>query len=404
MSAVLTLVNDNGHARFRLASFEGLVAAFGLLTILLSGCATQPTETPPWTFPQLPSPRVTRLPLTVGVHYPEAFLHEKYEEKDENDGWTIWYMHGPGSAGAALFDSALAASFAKVVHIPAWPPATGAEPDVALVIVPRLTELSTVHGYITYEIGFYTPEGKRTSTWTVHATGDVSFFGGHEIFTASVLRGAAAKLLIGFQERKEVAALLPGHAMATNAGRREGVSVQGTTIAVLPKSTDDEEWLDCIRNGIRDGASSVKFVELEPFRDALFPWFEPSADEPATPAAWAKRLSDPAIARGAQKMGARYVLLVGGETTNGTLNGSFMCTGGTGGLGCFGLSTGTRRTGLQLTLADFVRRELVGKVEVAENGEYTWMGLIVPIGWASTTEADACEKASRKIVEMLDGR
>ena len=86
MSAVSTPVNDSGYARFLRALGKSLVAAFGLLAILLSGCATQPTETPPWTFPELPSPRVTRLPLSVGVHYPGAFLHKKYEEKDENNG------------------------------------------------------------------------------------------------------------------------------------------------------------------------------------------------------------------------------------------------------------------------------------------------------------------------------
>ena len=73
-------------------------------------------------------------------------------------------------------------------------------------------------------------------------------------------------------------------------------------------------------------------------------------------------------------------------------------------IGCFGLSTGTRSTGLKLTLADFARRELVGKVDVTEAGEYTWVGVVLPIGFASTTETDACKKASEVVVELLEGR
>ena len=379
-----------------------LMPALALFVILLSGCATEPKEAPPWTFPQLPPPRVAPLPLTVGVHYPETFLRDKYEEKNIENGWTIWYMHGPGPAGAALFDSVLRATFAKVVHIRAWPPASEAAPDVAVVLVPRLVELSTVHGFVTYEIGFYTPEGSRISAWTVNATAEVSFFTGHETFTESVLRDAAARLLIGLRDRGEITAHLP----PGNPGPETQMTwkPKADAIAVLPKTPGDEEWLDCVQNGMRDGTPSLKFVEFAPFRDALFPWFEPSGDEPATAAAWAKRLSDPMLAEGAEKLGVRYVVLVGGKTINGTLTGSFMCTGGTGGGGCFGMSTGTRQTGMQVTLADLARRELVGAEELTENGEYTWIGLVVPIGFASTTETDACRKASEKVLLWLEGR
>ena len=382
------------------AAWRRCIPLFAWLVLVMGGCASQPTQLPPWTFPQLPTPRVAPLPLTVGVYYPENLVREQYEEKSQ----PIWYMHQPGSASISLLDSVLIASFRKVVHVREWPPAGGAEPQVDLVIVPRVVGLSMGQGYITYEIGFFTPEGASTGKWSVHATAEVSFFTSHETFIASVMRDAAARLLIGFRERPEVTAHLPEGELASSTPRPVSDNTRNTTIALLPKAPNDEEWLECIQNGIREGAPSVRFIEFEPFRNALFPWFEPSGEEPTTPEAWAKRLSDRLIAQGAEQMGARYVLLVGGETSNGTLNGNFMCTASTGMIGCFGLSTGTRNTGLQLTLADFARRELVGKVDVTEAGEYTWVGVVLPIGFASTTETDACKKAAEGIVELLEGR
>ena len=404
LRSALRKVTGRRCARRVRRSSRPLIATLALSVTLLSGCATEPKEAPPWNFPQLPPPHVTPLPLTVGVHYPEAFLRGKYEEKSMENGWTIWYMHGPGPAGAALFDSVLRATFAKVVDVREWPPAEDAAPDVALVLVPRLVELSTVHGSVTYEIGFYAPEGSRIGAWTVHATAEVTFFTGHETFTASVLRDAAARLLIGLRDRGEITAHLPPRSPGPDTQQSMNRKPKADAIAVLPKTPGDEEWLDCVQNGMRDGTPMLKFVEFEPFRDALFPWFEPSGDEPATAEAWAKRLSDPMLAEGAEKLGVRYVVLVGGKTINGTLTGSFQCTVSGSAGGCFGMSTGTRQTGMKVTLADLARRELVGAEELTENGEYTWIGLIVPIGFASTTETDACRKASEKVLLWLEGR
>lgn len=371
-----------------------------LLVLFLSGCATEPSHLPAWDIPALPVPRVAPLSLSVGVHYPRAFLSEKHEERNE----FIWYMHEPGGASGKLVDRVLTASFSKVVHIEEWPPTSDREPGVDVVIVPRVQGLSEAQGFITYEIQFFTPQGVRTGTWVVHASADVSFFTGHEEFTSAVLRDAAARLLIGFRERKEIVKLLPPHEPEPISSRAAEESNRRTRMVLLPKKRDDDEWMECIQNGIRNGSPSVQFAPAEPFRDALFPWFEPSGEQPETREKWAKRLAQPLIIEGAEKMGVRYVLLVGGETINGVMNGSFTCTAGAGAAGCFGFSTGTRDTGLQLALVDFASRELVGNVEIAESGEYTWIGLVVPIGFASTTETDACRKASEKVLQLLEDR
>ena len=372
--------------------------ACGLLA--LSGCATEPTQLPAWTFPQLPAPRVAPLPLTVGVYYSEAFLRARYEEKSD----TIWYMHEPGPASAKLLDSVFTATFRKVVHVPAWPPVNGSRPDVAVVIVPHVSSVSTVSGYITYDLDFYTPRGVLKGTWSVLATADVPLFGSQETFTASALREAAAKLLVGLRERPELSPYPSGPEPVALTHAAVNGHARDTGIVLLPRAPDDDEWLPCIKGGIRDGAQTTRFIGFEQFRDAAFPWFEPSIQQPLTPAAWAKRLSDPLIAAAAVRIGARYALLVGGDTENGPGTGSLACTVAPGGAGCFGFTSGTRHTGLQLTLVDFAQGKLVGDIDISESGTYTWIGLIVPIPIIDPTESEACQKASAKVRRLLKGR
>lgn len=379
---------------------SGFVAGIALSLLVLSGCASEPTQLPAWTVPKLPQPRVAPLPLTVGVHYPDAFLRAKQEEKSQ----TIWYMHEPGPASAQLLDGVFAATFEKVVRIPAWPPLNGSRADVPLVIVPRVSGVSTLNGYITYELDFYTPGGVLQGTWSVLATADVSLFGSQETFTTSALREAAAKLLVGLRERPELSAYRsePKTVSLTPVAADRGA--RDTGIVLLPRARDDDEWLSCIESGMRDGAQTMRFIGFEPFRDAAFPWFEPSIEQPATPKAWAERLSNPLIAHGAVELGVRYALLVGGNTENGPGNGSLACSIAPGGAGCFGYTSGTRHTGLQLTLVDFARRELVGNIDISENGTYTWIGLVVPIPIIDPTETEACRKASAEVRQLLESR
>ena len=373
-------------------------AAFAVF--LLPGCASQPTELPEWKFPQLPPPRVAQLPLTVGVHYPASFLRAKHEEKSQ----PVWYMHQPGGASSALFDRALAATFAKVVQIPTWPPPNGEQPAVALVLVPRVTGLSSVDGYIGYEVAFYTPAGIRQGTWNIQVNAEVSMFTSHEEFSALVLRGAAAQLLVGLRERPELTAHLAARGPVPIKQSSAERPANDSAMALVPRIPGDDDWLSCVESGIREGAPAMRFVESERFRDALFPWFEPSVEQPATPEAWAKRLSDAAISETAVEIGARYVLLISGHTENGPMNGSFSCGAGAGAIGCFGFTSGTRNTKLRLTLVDLARREHVGDVEVSESGSFSWLGLGLPIPIISATETEACQRASSNVLGLLDGR
>lgn len=383
---------------------KGLLALVALALLLISGCAAQRTVFPAWNLPQLPSPRVAPLPLTVGVHYPDALHREKHEEAR---GGPYLFVHDPGGASIALFDSVLGATFERIIRIPAWPPTGGAQPEVALVIVPSISGVWTGYGAygtrtIEYEIGIFTAGGVRIDTWNVSATGTgTAFFTNDETFSALTLRDAAAELLIGLRERPEIKARLPETDPVPIAEAADGWT-RNRGIAILPSTPSGESWATCMKDALSGGP--VPFVEAERFRDATFPWFEPSVDQPATPEAWAQRLKDSLAGAGAMEIRARYALLVGGTTVNEPQKGPFMCGGGYGGAGCLGVTSSERRTSLRLTLVDLMRRELAGEIETSESGSFTWIGIVVPIPIISPTETAACEEAAAKVRQLLKDR
>lgn len=205
----------------------------------------------------------------------------------------------------------------------------------------------------------------------VHTNAEVSRFTSHETFTALVLRGAAAQLLIGLRERPELTAHLAARDPAPIAQSPADLDARNGGIALVPRASGDDDWLSCVETGLRQDAPAMQFIESGRIRDALFPWFEPSIEQPTMPEAWAMRLSDPEIANRALGLDARYALLIGGYTANGPMNGTLSCDAAPGAVGCFGFATGTRHTRIHVTLVDLARKELVEDLDVSETGTFS---------------------------------
>jgi hypothetical protein len=405
-------VELNGNSSGKLSwfarnCFSALIVSVLLLT---AGCATEPKVLPAWTFPQLPSPRVAPLPITVGVHYTEAFQRKRHEDKHDRNK-VLWYEHDPGGASVALFDSVFSATFEKVVRIPTWPPAGGAEPEVDFVLLPSVSRVSTTDvnfpifaltRTITYEIKIFTAGGALLHTWEVDGNGAGSWISSHETFTALALRDAAARLLIGLRERPPIRTRLSTgeRARVTAAPDETLPGING--IAVLPGPLDDPGWANCMKDALE--RESVPVIEGERFRDATFPWFEPSLRRPRTADGLAQWLNDPLVRRSAIESGARYVLFVGGATSNEDPAGPFFCGGSYPGAGCFGVMSGKRVSSMNLTLADFARREMAGEINSSESGSSTWVGFILPIPIISATETAACHKAAVEVRKLVESR
>jgi len=397
-----------GRRTFRLL---GLFFVF-----LMSGCATEPIPVT-WRPPELPAPRVEPLSITVGVHYSESFQHGKHKEISELS--LRPFMHEPGSASVVLFDKVLAATFKRVVRIWTWPPGRSAEPHVDLVIVPRISDVSIMacktnhepggpllicNTHITYTVDFYTAGGEQLYTWEFKVNNKnprvnlFSIFSHQDIVIASGLRRAAATLLMGLPEHPKIKAFLSENDSAPVLNAKEDWS-RTRGIAILPSALDGESWAECMSGALREGPLPI--VETKPFRDAVFPWFEPSVEQPTTPQAWAQRLRNGLIPAGAREAGARYVLFVSGSTIEGKSEGPFFGVGGAAGAACFGWTSADRDTFLKLTLVDLMSGEVRGEIENSESGSSTLACFFVPVPIISMTETKACYGAAAKVREVL---
>ena len=400
-----------------LVSGKRIFTLLGLFSVfLMSGCAMEPIPMT-WHPPELPAPRVEPLATTVGVHYSESFQHGKHKEMSELS--LRPFMHEPGSASVALFDKVLAATFQQVVRIRTWPPGRSAEPHVDLVIVPRISDVSIMacktnrepggpllscSTHITYTVDFHAAGGERLYTWELKVNNKnprvnlLSIFSYQEIVIASGLRHAAATLLMGLPEHPGIKAYLSENDSAPVMNTKEDWS-RARGIAILPSVPDGESWAECMSSALREGPLPI--VETKAFRDAVFPWFEPSVYQPTTSRAWAGRLGNGLIRAGAREAGARYVLFVGGSTIEGESEGPLLGVGGAAGAACFGWTSADRNTYLKLKLVDLMSGEVRGEIENSESGSSTLACFFVPVPIISMTETRACYGAAAKVREVL---
>lgn len=374
------------------ASRSVALAASALL--LVSGCESQPKLLPPWPSPELPTARITPLALAVGVHYSEDFRRKQHPDINA----PFAYRHQPGSASVELFDNVLDASFEKVVRIPQWSPGKSFDADVAFVFVPAITGVWGSGNYgIRYEIDIFAGDGAPIDTLSIYASGAAALTATSDMRAAEALRIAASDLLMSLRERPEIRARaserstrpprIPGHTQARNAA-----------IALI----GEPNWVQCMRHALGDGNPPVLDVEPQHFRDAMFPWFEPSVPQPATAEGWAQRLSEPMIRAAADEVGARYVLFISGNTTTGVMQGLGWCSL----MGCVGGGAGERHSSLNISLIDFARGELLGENRASESGRviYVVYAMPLPIPIASPTETQACQKIATEVRQLLSDR
>ena len=409
--------HGNDFASQILVAGKRIFRLLGLFFVfLMSGCATEPIPVA-WRPPELPAPRVEPLSITVGVHYSESFQHGKHKEISE--AGLRPFMHEPGSASVALFDKVLDATFERVVRIRTWPPRRSGKPHVDLVIVPRISDVSILacrrnqerggpllscNTHITYTVDFFTAGGEPLYTWEFKANNKTprvslfSIFSYLDIVIASGLRHAAATLLIGLPEHPKIKAFLSENDSAPVMNATEDWS-RTHGIAILPSAPDGESWAECMSAALREGPLPI--VESKPFRDAVFPWFESSVQQPTTPQAWAQRLGNGLIPAGAREAGARYVLFVSGSTIEGKSEGPLLGVGGAAGAACFGWTSADRNTFLKLTLVDLMSGEVRGEIENSESGSSTLACFFVPVPIISMTETRACYGAAAKVREVL---
>lgn len=170
---------------------------------------------------RFPSPLVTDMPYTLGVHYPEEFTAYRYEEQSEDRAKWIIDM---GEAQTDMFRMVLPGMFNEVKELDALPSGSQQSDAVDIVIKPSMEELQytlpsetkikVYEIWLKYNVQVFDPQGSLIADWILTAYGKTpsGFMQSDEAALNQAivvaLRDAGANLSLNFAKVPEVRAWL----------------------------------------------------------------------------------------------------------------------------------------------------------------------------------------------------
>jgi hypothetical protein len=194
-----------------------------LLLSLLGGCAASTIVIQG----NYPSPLVRKLPLTVGVYYPEGLRNFAYTEIDDNSG-KDQYVVQSGASQVALFNTVLPALFEKVVEIPSMDNVDTTidavfVPDIAefQLGLPQKTKLKVYEIWMKYNMKLSKANGDYIADWVMTAYGKTpdenlqSVDSGVQDAANVAMRDLAASFTLGFSDVPDVSEWLKANNVVT---------------------------------------------------------------------------------------------------------------------------------------------------------------------------------------------
>ena len=168
-----------------------------------------------------PSPLVRKLPLTIGVYYPEELRNFAYTEIDDNSG-KDQYIVQSGTSQLELFNTVLPALFENVVMLDSLDSLNTAssENGIDAVFVPEIaefqlglpqkTKLKVYEIWMKYNMKLSKANGDYIADWVMTAYGKSpqenlqSVDSGVQGAAVVAMRDLAASLTLGFTTAPEV--------------------------------------------------------------------------------------------------------------------------------------------------------------------------------------------------------
>ena len=120
---------------------------------------------------------------------------------------------------------------------------------------------------------------------------------------------------------------------------------------VLSINPEDKDFAECVQRELENHITTLTFVPEEKFRDALFPWFEPST-APKSIEELGSTMNRPLVRNRIQGFGIRFVIFVGGHKSKEKFEGPFIVTGGFGAAGALGYTSSDRKTEISAVVWD----------------------------------------------------
>lgn len=162
------------------------------------------------------------------------------------------------------------------------------------------------------------------------------------------------------------------------------------------------EFVDCVGEHMGNGTNSIRVVPEQEFVDAMFPWFEPRT-APLRTSDLEKLMAEEVVAQKMDEFGVRYIVWLDGFTETIGRTGSYSCTIGPGGAGCFGFSTWEDDASFDARIWDVDSATSVGTINTDANGQSYLPALVIPIPLIARVEANACSRLASQLKDFVNG-
>ena len=389
------------------------LAAVVAIAAWLAGCAV-PADRPDANMIQpapasLPQPRISPVPLTVGVYYSQEFAQQPVADRAMSG-----ISHRPGTASVALFDRVLEAAFEQVLRLPAWPPPAGAERP-AVIFVPRFAGIATVQTpgstarLLEYAIEVYSPSAERIDSWTIYAKSrrDGPWSAQDDPLYPAALRDAAAQLLTSVTTRPALKPRFPA-AVPAAAGTRSRSTPAGAVRVSITSPLEAAEAREragetrCVAEALAQANPDASVIPLEEIQDELFPWFE-HANLADTSQRMVELMRLAPVREGLSAARLDYIAFLHTERTSERNPETIRCDTTYRAYGCSGVRGDALKSRVQVSLWNLKRYSMSARFETESAGSATFSGVVVPIPGQQSSPASACARAGDTIGRLVGG-
>ena len=175
---------------------------------------------------------------------------------------------------------------------------------------------------------------------------------------------------------------------------------QFSMATVLAVEFDAEDLAECVENGLKRDFPKLKFISGDGFRDALYPWFEPSTASEGNSANYQSILSKALVRERIEDPWSRTINLCAyGDTLPVRI-----LEGDIGGYGvAVGYAAAERETHISTTVWDLRKMALVGDTDVHFQGTVHIPIIGIPFVIPAFTESSACSETTERISNCLTG-
>lgn len=156
---------------------------------------------------------------------------------------------------------------------------------------------------------------------------------------------------------------------------------------------DQEEAAACIAAAITRDAPQARAIDPARFRDALYPWMEPTT-KPRYDDQMEAFARMPHVRERLRQIGLRYLIQVDGRRSDG----AYRSTSGCAGTGCFSAGSQSMASSLSATVWDLTEVRPLGRIDARSSGtSFDLVVGIIPIVFIPYTGARVCTEAGDAI-------